>query len=209
MQSARALLLERPRASKARLRLAATIGILLDVLDALIAAHVELAELRGVRGDRDAARAHRRHLARRLARSAASQPRIAVERRPPACRPTISLAVDALKREAGKLEQNGQLSEVALAAMRATTQRIGDALGHIRRLERALSDDEVASAAIGDVDLAAFWSRPSFDLKLLAVHFTPEFAGAALCAAAVAGDDGRRARRRIRLAAKAMAIGFC
>ncbi len=65
------------------------------------------------------------------------------------------------------------MSEAALTAVRGTAQRIGDALGHVRRLEKALSDDEVASAAIGDIDLAAFWTRPSFDPKLLTVHLTP------------------------------------
>ena len=172
MQSARALLLERPHASKARLRLAATIGILLDVLDALIAAHVELAELRAS----EATATLRARIGVTLRAASLDLQHLSIEllsNETPSLPPDHSLAVDALKREAGKLEQNGQLSEVALAAIRATTQRIGDALGHIRRLERALSDDEVASAAIGDVDLAAFWSRPSFDLKLLAVHFTP------------------------------------
>ena len=78
----------------------------------------------------------------------------------PSLPPDHSLASDALKREAEKLAQSGELSPEALAAVQATTQRIGDALGHIRRLEQALSDDEVASAAIGDVDLAAFWTPP-------------------------------------------------
>jgi uncharacterized membrane protein YccC len=92
----------------------------------------------------------------------------------PSLPPDHSLASDALKREAEKLARGGELSPEARAAAQATTQRIGDALAHIRRLEQALSDDAVASAAIGDVDLAAFWTRPSFDLKLLTVHLTPD-----------------------------------
>ena len=80
LQAARALLLERPRATPERVRLAATIGILLDAFDALVAAQCDLPRLRGVVRGADLYGAHRRRLARRRARSAASQPRIADQR---------------------------------------------------------------------------------------------------------------------------------
>jgi uncharacterized membrane protein YccC len=172
MQSARALLLERPRASKARLRLAATIGILLDALDALVAAHIELTDLRGS----EATATLRARIGVTLRAASLDLQHLSLEllsNQTPSLPPDHTLAADALKREASRLEQSGQLSEAETTAVRATTRRIGDALGHIRRLERALSDDDVAAAAIGDIDLAAFWSRPSFKLALLAVHFTP------------------------------------
>jgi uncharacterized membrane protein YccC len=173
LTAARALLLERPRASKQRLRLAATIGILLDALDALVAAHIELAELRAT----DAAATLMARIGVTLRAASLDLQHLSLEllsNQAPSLPPDHSLASDALKREAEKLAQSGGLSPEAVAAVQATQARIGDALGHIRRLEQALSDDEVASAAIGGVDLAAFWTRPSFDLKLLTVHLTPD-----------------------------------
>jgi uncharacterized membrane protein YccC len=172
LQAARTLLLERPRESKARLRLAATIGVLLDTLDALVAAHIELATLRGAA----AAATLMARIGVTLRAASLDLQHLSLEllsTPTPSLPPDHSLASDALKREAAKLEQSDELSPEALAAVQATTQRIGDALGHIRRLEKALCDDEAASAAIEGVDLAAFRSRPSFDLKLLAAHLTP------------------------------------
>jgi uncharacterized membrane protein YccC len=172
LQSARALLLEQPRGSKPRLRLAATIGILLDALDALVAAHIELEGLRAA----EATTTLRTRIGVTLRAASLDLQHLSLEllsNHAPSLPPDHTLASDALKREAKRLGDAGQLDEHALIAVRATTQRICDALGHIRRLEKALSDDAVATAAIGDVDLDAFWSRPSFDLKLLAVHFTP------------------------------------
>ena len=46
------------------------------------------------------------------------------------------------------------------------------ALGHIRRLEKALSDEKTAETAIGGVDLAAFIPQRSYSLAALAPHFT-------------------------------------
>ena len=46
LQAARALLLERPRATPERVRLAATIGVLLDSFDAVVAAQCDLPALR-------------------------------------------------------------------------------------------------------------------------------------------------------------------
>ncbi|MGO8800183.1 MAG: FUSC family protein [Roseiarcus sp.] len=173
MQAARALLLDRPTASKERMRQAATIGILLDTLDALIAAHVELASLRAA----DAAATLMTRIAVTLRAASLDLQFLSLDllsNATPSLPPDHSLAADAVTREAEKLAGSDDLGAEALAAVQATTRRIGDALGHIRRLERALSDDEVAGAAIGDVDLAVFAPRPSFDLKLLTVNLTPD-----------------------------------
>src|SRR6202012_2911296 len=48
LQAARALLLEKPRATPERIRLAASIGLVLDTLDALIAAQCDLPDLRAL-----------------------------------------------------------------------------------------------------------------------------------------------------------------
>ena len=52
-------------------------------------------------------------------------------------------------------------------------RRFGEARNHIRRLERILADDAEAEAAIGDVDLNAFWPRRSFALAQLKPHLSP------------------------------------
>ncbi|MGO8834948.1 MAG: FUSC family membrane protein, partial [Roseiarcus sp.] len=143
MQAARALLLDRPTASKERMRQAATIGILLDTLDALIAAHVELASLRAA----DAAATLMTRIAVTLRAASLDLQFLSLDllsNATPSLPPDHSLAADAVTREAEKLAGSDDLGAEALAAVQATTRRIGDALGHIRRLERALSDDEVA-----------------------------------------------------------------
>ena len=43
----------------------------------------------------------------------------------------------------------------------------------MRRLEKVLSDDRAAEAAIGGVDLGAFIPKRSYSLKALGAHFTP------------------------------------
>ena len=44
-------------------------------------------------------------------------------------------------------------------------------LGHIRRLEAALSNDGAALAVIGDIDLAAFIPKRTYSLSALGGHF--------------------------------------
>ncbi len=173
LQAARALLLDQPRASRQRLRLAATIGIILDAFDALVAAHIELAAVRNAPATTTlmarigvtlrAASLDVQHLSLELLSNQA-----------PGLPPDHSLAADALKREAARLAESGELDAEALAASQATVARIGDALGHIRRLERALSDDEATVASIGAIDLSAFAPRLSFNPKLLVAHLTPD-----------------------------------
>ena len=61
--------------------------------------------------------------------------------------PDHQLAIDALKRDAARLEADDAPSPKARAALDATTQRLVLALGHIRRLERTLSSDDDGAGA--------------------------------------------------------------
>jgi uncharacterized membrane protein YccC len=173
LQSARALLLDRPTRTKARARLAASIGILLDAFDQLVAAHVELAELRRS----EACKTLMARIRVMLRASAIDLDHLSLDllsTSAPRLPPDHSLASDALIREAYRLLQDESLSEPARAAAQATSERLIAALGHVRRLERALSDDEEASASMSGINLAAFTPRPSFDLGLLAPHLSPD-----------------------------------
>ena len=172
MQAARALLLDRPYASTARLRLAATIGILLDCFDSLIAAHTQLVRLRQVAG----AATLRARIAITLRAGALDLQHLSLDlltHRTPHLPPDHTLAIDSLRREATRLENSGDLDEMGLRAVAETTRLIGAALGQMRRLEKALGDDEAARISIAGVDLGAFAAKISFNPRLLLVHFTP------------------------------------
>jgi uncharacterized membrane protein YccC len=172
MQSARALLLDRPRNSKERLRLAATIGILLDCFDSLIAAHTELAPLRAIAS----ASTLRARIAVTLRAGALDLQHLSIElltNQTPHLPPDHALAIDSLRREAARLAQSGELSAQEQRAISETTGRIAAALEDLRRLEQALGDDEVAREAIADVDLSAFAAHLHYNPRLLLVHFTP------------------------------------
>ncbi len=171
LQSARALLLDRPRGNAERLRLAATIGVLLDGFDALVAAQCDVALIRQtptagtlLARIRDALRVGAldlEHLSLELLRT--DKPKLP---------PDHHLAIDALKREAVRLEADDAMNPKARAALDAATRRLILALGHVRRLEMTLSNDETARAVIGDVNLAAFIPRRSYALSALATHFS-------------------------------------
>jgi uncharacterized membrane protein YccC len=169
-QSARALLLERPGKMGERLRLAASIGILLDALDALVAAQCDVELIR--KTPRAAAVLARigdalrvgsldlRHLSIELLATGH-----------PTLPPDHQLAIDALKREAARVGAEA-IDPMSLAAMDTATWRLVLSLGHIRRLERSLSNDAMARTAIGDVDLAAFIPKRSYAPSALAQHFS-------------------------------------
>ncbi len=171
LQAARALLLDHPLGNRERLRLAATIGILLDAFDALVAAQVALEDLRREPETQTlmaragvalrAAALDLQHLSLELL--ATPQPKLPADH---------ALAIDALRREAGKIGENRALSPAAQASATLTARRLGDALGNIRRLELALCDDGAAAAAISGVDLSTFWPRNSLALRLLGAHLT-------------------------------------
>jgi uncharacterized membrane protein YccC len=170
LQSARALLLDRPQGNAERLRLAATIGVLLDGFDALIAAQCDVALIRKaptagpllarIRDSLRLGALDLEHLSLELLTT--DNPKLP---------PDHQLAIDALKRDAAQLAAYDPPEPKARAALDATTQRLVLALGHIRRLERTLSSDDTARGAIGDVNLAAFIPRRSYALSALAPHF--------------------------------------
>ena len=172
LQSARSVLLERPGEKGERMRLAASIGILLDALDALVAAQCDV-DL--IRQTPEAATVLARigdalrvgsfdleHLSLELLTTGR-----------PILPPDHQLAIDALKREAARAEAEA-MDPKARAALVATTWRLVLSLSHIRRLERALSDDETARASIGDVNFAAFIPKRLYAPSALAPHLSLE-----------------------------------
>ena len=74
-------------------------------------------------------------------------------------------------------------------------------------LSWSLSNDIMARAAIGDVDLAAFIPKRNYAPSALAAHFSPEFAGSAVCGAPVIGYDGWCGRRAIARRRQAWQLG--
>ncbi|HEV7478841.1 MAG TPA: FUSC family membrane protein, partial [Roseiarcus sp.] len=172
LQSARALLLERVGTAGERMRLSASIGILLDALDALVAAQCDVELIRTAPGAEpvlarigDALRVGSldlRHLSLELLATGH-----------PTLPPDHQLAVDALKREAARVKA-ASIDPKARAALDAATWRLVLSLSHVRRLERSLSNDATARAAIGDVDLAAFIPKRNYGPSALAPHLRPE-----------------------------------
>ena len=171
LQAARALLLERPRATPERVRLAASIGALLDEFDALAAAQSDLPRLRDIAGAQTlvarigvamrAAALDLQHLSLELLTSAK-----------PGLPPGHLVATDALRREAARLVALGQATASEIEAIEATANRLLYARELTRRLEEALTDDAAAQAAIGTIDLSAFEPRRSYNPRLLAAQFT-------------------------------------
>jgi uncharacterized membrane protein YccC len=170
LQSARALLLDRTGDKGERMRLAATIGVLLDAFDAMVAAQCEVALIRQT----PAARALLERIDRALRTGSADLAHLSLELLAtphPALPPTHERAIYALKREFVRFEADEKNPD-ARAAVEAATRRLVLALGHVRRLEKALSNDETARAVIGDVDLAAFIPKRTYSLSPLAAHFS-------------------------------------
>jgi len=164
LQAARALLLDHVRRGSESVRLAATLGILLDAFDALIAAQCQVEVIRDTPTAAsllESVRASMRLGARDL--DHLSLELLATER--PTLPPDHQLAIDALKSESVTLEGSDQ-------QLGAAIRRLVLALGHIRRLEQALSDEGTAQASIGDVDLAAFIPVRSYSLAAIKSHFT-------------------------------------
>ena len=170
LQSARALLLDRTGDRGERLRLAATIGVLLDAFDALVAAQCDIALIR----ETPAARPLLERIGEALRMGSLDLEHLSLElltTAHPALPPDHQLAIDALKRDLMRLEAGEGMSPDARAALDAATRRLVLALGHVRRLEKALSNDDTARGVIGDVNLAAFIPRRTYALSALAAHF--------------------------------------
>jgi uncharacterized membrane protein YccC len=172
LQSARSLLLERSGRAGERMRLAASIGILLDALDALIAAQCDVELIRKTPG----AAAVLARIGDALRMGSLDLEHLSIELLTtghPTLPPDHQLAIDALKNEAARVEA-GAMDMKARAALDAAAWRLVRSLGHIRRLEQSLSDDATARAAIGDVDLAAFIPQRNYGPSALAPHLSPQ-----------------------------------
>jgi uncharacterized membrane protein YccC len=172
LQSARSLLLERAGTAGERMRLSASIGILLDALDAVIAAQCDVELIRQTPG----AAAVLARIGDALRVGSLDLGHLSIELLTtghPTLPPDHQLSIDALKREAARVEAEG-MDPKARAALDATTWRLVLSLSHVRRLEQSLSRDAIARAAIGDVDLAAFIPKRNYSPSALAAHLSPE-----------------------------------
>ena len=173
LQSARTLLLERPGTRGERFRLAASIGILLDALDALIAAQCDVELVRKT----PAAATVLARIGDVLRVGSLDLEHLSLELLTtghPILPPDHHLAIDALTREAARVEANIAMDPKVRAALDAATWRLVHSLSHVRRLEQSLSNDATARAAIGDVELAAFIPKRSYAPSALIPHFSPE-----------------------------------
>ena len=173
LQSARALLLDRPGDKGERLRLAATIGVLLDGFDALVAAQSDVRLVRST----DSAGPLLARIGDALRGGALDLGHLSLELLTtghPVLPPDHQRAIDALKRELVRLESDDVMDVTQRAGLDATGRRLILALGDVRRLEKTLSNDATARAAIGGVNLAAFIPKRSYALGSLAAHLSPE-----------------------------------
>jgi uncharacterized membrane protein YccC len=172
-QSARTLLLERPGTVGERFRLAASIGILLDALDALVAAQCDVELIRKT----PAASTVLARIGDVLRVGSLDLEHLSLELLTtghPILPPDHHLAIDALKREATRVEADEAMDQKVRAALDAATWRLVLSLSHVRRLEQSLSNDATARAAIGDVKLAAFIPKRSYAPSALIPHLSPE-----------------------------------
>src|ERR1700722_18165917 len=173
LQSARTLLLERPGTAGERFRLAASIGILLDALDALVAAQCDVDLIRKT----PAAATVRARIGDVLRVGSLDLEHLSLELLTtghPILPPDHHLAIDALTREAARVEADEAMDPKVRAALDAATWRLVHSLSHVRRLEQSLSNDATARAAIGDVKLAAFIPKRSYAPSTLIPQLSPE-----------------------------------
>jgi uncharacterized membrane protein YccC len=172
-QSARTLLLERPGTVGERFRLAASIGILLDAHDALVAAQCDVELIRKT----PAASTVLARIGDVLRVGSLDLEHLSLELLTtghPILPPDHHLAIDALKREATRVEADEAMDQKVRAALDAATWRLVLSLSHVRRLEQSLSNDATARTAIGDVKLAAFIPKRSYAPSALIPHLSPE-----------------------------------
>lgn len=171
LQAARALLLTNPRKTPERMRLAATIGLLLDVFDALVASLADMPDLREAAG----AQTLLQRIGIVIRASAIDLQHLSIEllrHETPTLPRDHGLAFSAAEREAARVIALDETSEHDRATVAATMRRLSVVRAAVLRLEHALADHEVAEASIGDVDLAAFEPRRSFDIRALKTHLT-------------------------------------
>ncbi len=172
LQGARALLLENPLKTPERTRLAASIGLMLDTLDALVAAQCDLPDLRGL----PASAVWMRRVGVLLRASALDIQHLSLDllgHRAPRLPRDHQLARDAVRREGLRLIADSDTPADVRAAIGRTLARFDVARAAISRLERALGDDDAARAALSGVKLSAFRPRRSFAIQVLRPHLTP------------------------------------
>ena len=172
LQSTRSLLLDHASRTRERLRLAATIGVLLDAFDALVAAQCDVALIR----ETPVAAVVFRRIRTALRVGALDVGHLSLELLTtdrPTLPPDHHVTIDALKREAAVVESDSASDKPVREALLASTRRIILALENIRRLEKTLSDNETAEGVVGGVNLAAFIPKRSYSLAALGPHFTP------------------------------------
>jgi hypothetical protein len=171
LQSARFLLLNRSHLGSERTRLAATIGVLLDAFDALVASQSDVELIRGS----PVAAPILGHIDTALRLAANDLDRLSLEllrSGHPALPPDHRRATDALEHEAQRVVNEGGADPKTLEAIEAVVRRLVLALDHIRRLEKTRSDDKEAAASMSGVDLATFIPKRSYSLTALRSHLT-------------------------------------
>ena len=172
LQAARALLLEKPRQTPERLRLAASIGLMLDALDALVAAQCDLPDLRRL----PAAAEWMRRIGILLRATALDVQHLGLDllaHREPSLPKDHQLARDSASREGERLIADEDTPADVRAAIARTLARFDAARAAIARLERALGDAATAEEAIGKIRLSAFRTARSLHPRLLKPHLTP------------------------------------
>src|SRR5580704_1313940 len=133
LQSTRSLLLDHASRTSERLRLAATIGVLLDAFDALVAAQCDVALIR----ETPVAAAVLDRIRAALRVGALDVEHLSLELLTtdrPTLPPDHHLAIDVLEREAATVERDAASDKPARDALLASTRRIILALDNIRRL---------------------------------------------------------------------------
>jgi len=172
LQSARALLLYKGRLGSERMRLAATIGVMLDAFDALVATLSDAPRLRSL----TPAKILNQRIGVLLKAGALDLRGLSLSllaHEAPRLPPDHQIAFEAVQREAERLVALPEIADPDKAAVVATVRRLGAARDHVLRLERILTDDEEARVAIAAVHLAAFRPLRSFDPELLWPHLEP------------------------------------
>jgi uncharacterized membrane protein YccC len=171
LQTGRALLLSSVRDIPERIRLAATIGILLDTFDALVAAQCDLPRLRAA----PAAKTLLTRIGVLIRATAIDLQHLSIDMLAhaiPHLPADHQLARDAVRREADKVSQDPGTDAATRETIARTMFRLDASREQIVRLEHTLADPAAAKAAIGDIDLNAFIPMRNFNPRALIPHFT-------------------------------------
>ena len=207
LQSARSVLLDRPGEKGERLRLAASIGILLDALDALVAAQCDVELIR----ETPAAATVLARIGDALRVGSLDLDHLSLgapDHRPPhpAARPSACDRRAQARGGAGRGRSDGSESARGagrhdLAARSVAQPRPAPRAGAVGRRDGARLDRQRRSRRIHP--------ETALRAKCAQAPFEPRIAGAQIRRAPLAGDDGRGGGRRSRSATTGMATGSC